>query len=523
MAKDVSANDFLNFAALHQAKSISSICPAQGRSNWGATATRVKRLAGHLNEQGIGKGDRVAILAKNSAWHMDAVLAVLWAGAVLTPVNTRLNAASVRDIVLDSDAKLLIADSAFADFATTAVADSGCEVSYLGDEATTAGLPSLSAGSQNTEPLSLSQGEGDDLAILAYTGGTTGKPKGVMLSHRSLWSATMTSTLQLGFSSQHVYIHAAPLFHMADLGLLFSTTAVGASNVFMLEFTPDTFIQCVQEHEVTHSLLVPSMIGMVIDSPAFPKEGLSTLRQIFYGASPISLALLERTLEFLPQTDLVQGYGQTEICTGATILMPEHHSLDEDKRHRLRSCGRAQLHCRIKIIDDDGSSLPSNTVGQVAVTGPNVMQGYWKLPELTRTTLVDGWVRTGDMGYLDDDGFLYIVDRAKDMIISGGENVFSQEVETIVSKHPLVKECAVIGVPSEKWGESVHAAVVLKNPEAELQLETLIEFCRQSLGGFQVPRSLELIPEQLPLTGTGKVDKNALRSKYWQEAERNVG
>ena len=348
---------------------------------------------------------------------------------------------------------------------------------------------------------------GDALAALFYTGGTTGRSKGVMLSHGNL----MTSALgcaAVGFwaTSGGRYLHSAPMFHLADLCLWAAHSLVGSTHVIVPAFEAARVLKAIEEHAVTDVFLVPTMIQMLIDHPDFPKRDLSSVRRLCYGASPISPEVLDRTLKLLPDVELAQAYGMTELSPVATLLGPDEHRAATPRRY---SAGRAAPHSEVRVVDPAGEDVAVGEVGEIVSRGGHVMLGYWKQPDATSAAIKDGWMHTGDAGYLDEEGYLFVVDRIKDMIISGGENVYSAEVEKVISRLPAVSSCAVIGVPDDTYGERVHAVIVLR-PGQSLTLEELREHVKRQIAGYKAPRSMECVDE-LPVSGAGKILKRELR------------
>jgi acyl-CoA synthetase (AMP-forming)/AMP-acid ligase II len=311
-------------------------------------------------------------------------------------------------------------------------------------------------------------------------------------------------------------LHAAPMFHLADGAAWAARNAMGGSHVMVSAFTPTGVADVIERHQVTDSLLVPTMIQMLVDSLDTADADLSTLRSLVYGASPISESVLQRAVKRMPDTRFTQAYGMTELSPCATILTPDDH----DDPTLLRSAGRAAPHCEIRIVDENDNDVPTGTAGEVIARGANVMQGYWNRDEETREALRGGWMHTGDGGYLDERGYLFIVDRIKDMIVSGGENVYSVEVENALAKHPAVASCAVIGVPDENWGERVHAVVVLAGGE-QPSPEELRDFVKQHIAGYKAPRTVEFV-DALPLSGAGKILKRELRKRHWSDGSRGV-
>jgi acyl-CoA synthetase (AMP-forming)/AMP-acid ligase II len=312
------------------------------------------------------------------------------------------------------------------------------------------------------------------------------------------------------------------MFHMADLAIGYAGVLRRACHIILPAFTPVATMEAIQRHKVNAALMVPTMIQMVVYHPDVRKYDLSSIEQLYYGASPIQEKVLQDTMALLPGVKLFQAYGQTEMAPIVTLLGSEYHSEQGAAAGLLRSCGRASLCAEVRIVDAQGAEVPRGTVGEIATRGLNMMQGYWNKPDQTKTALPgDGWLRTGDGAYMDDDGFVYVVDRVKDMIVTGGENVFSAEVENALASHAAVAMCAVIGIPDDQWGEAVHAVVVAK-PGASPTAEELIAHCKDRIAGYKCPKSVEF-RDALPLSGAGKVLKTELREPFWKGRQRRVG
>ena len=483
-------------------------------------ADRVARLAGAFQSLGAREGDRIAILSLNSDRYSEYLLATPWAGAVVNPINIRWSAAEIAYSLADSDTRMLLIDDTFAlllpelrsqfrDLAT---------VIHCGDGATPDGTLSYEELVAANAPAPDAHRCGSDLAGVFYTGGTSGHPKGVMLTHDNLMTSALGSLASGYFlTSGGPLLHAAPMFHLADLGIWLAQVIRGGTHVFIPAFRPDWVLDAVQQHRISDLLLVPTMVQMFVDHPSLPDYDTSSLQSVMYGGSPISAALLERAAERLPSASFVQAYGMTELSPVATLLGPDEH---HDPVLR-RSGGRAAPHSEVRIVGEDDTELPRGEVGEIVVRGGHVMAGYWGKPEESSAALRDGWMHTGDAGYLDERGYVFVVDRIKDMIVSGGENVYSVEVENALARHPAVATCAVIGVPDDRWGERVHAVVVLAAGQQADQDE-LREFCKSLIGTYKVPRSFEVVDE-LPLSAAGKVLKRELRAKFWTGEDRSVG
>jgi acyl-CoA synthetase (AMP-forming)/AMP-acid ligase II len=493
-------------------------CCGSRRHTWTELVERVAKLAGALQKLGIKPGDRIAILALNSDRYYEYFFAVPWMGAVLVPLNIRWSIKENVYSLEDSGSTVLIVDDAYSEAAGAILQATDCvrAVIYAGEGDAPEGMLDYEAILTAAAPAEDALRGYSDLAGIFYTGGTTGFPKGVMLSHQNLWSSSISIMAEMGFQmAGTTYLHSAPMFHLADAAMSIANTIAGSTHAFISSFEPVRFMDAVAEYRVTDALLVPTMISMMLASPAMAQADLSSLRKIIYGASPMPEGTLRQIMEIMSHVDFYQPYGQTELAPIATILGPEYHVLDGPKAGRLRSAGRA-AHCvELKIVDSVGNTLPSGGVGEVAVRGPNTMLGYWNNPELTKAAFVDGWVMTGDAGYLDEEGFLFLVDRLKDMIVSGGENVFSAEVESVITKHPAVREVVVLGIPCEQWGEAVHAIVRL-TAEGVATQQDIIDHCRIYIAGYKCPRSVVFREEPFPLTGAGKVRKVELRKPYWE-------
>jgi long-chain acyl-CoA synthetase len=492
------------------------------RHIWSETADRVARVAGGLKDVGVRPGDRVAILALNSDRYFELMYAIPWLGAIMVPVNTRLATPEIRYVLEDSGARVLFVDGAMqAHAAALAGQTSTVEaVFYLDDDGPPAGTRSYEDLAAAPAIADAGAG-GDTLAGLFYTGGTTGKPKGVMLSHNNLVWNMMNAIAGMYFDQDMTWIHSAPMFHLADGGATFGVTACGGRHVFVLRFDAADCLQTMEQERVTHASYVPTMISMLVNNPTVGDFDLSSLNYIIYGASPMPEGVLRKAILAFPNCQFIHAYGMTEAAPGLTHLPPRYTTLDGPYAGRIKSCGQAELTAELKIVDEKRNELPRGTIGEVAARGPMIMLGYWNKPEETAAVLQDSWYYTGDAAYMDDEGFVFIVDRVKDMIISGGENIYSAEVENAISVMPGVAEVAVIGIPDPKWGECVHA-IIVPRAGANLSAEAVIAHCRTQIAGYKCPRSVEFRNTSLPLSGAGKVLKRELREPFWKASE-NAG
>lgn len=475
---------------------------APRRHTFAQVADAVARQAAVLAQRGVAAGDRVAILAPNTDQLVLAILACWWRGAVACPLNIRWSDAELGHALDDSDAALLLVDETFAGAAAGATT-ARLTLGQLADAATRAA------------PIDDTRTGGDALACLLYTGGTTGRSKGVMLTHANFWTASMTRGAELNNAPESVTLLVAPLFHVAGLGRLIGQLIVGGGWVTMPQFRAPAVLEAIERDGVSDIIVVPSMLQSLLDDPGLRPEKLQALTRIAFGAAPMPPDLLDRALATWPQAEFFQAYGMTETAGAVCINLPANHRQDARARGLLNSVGRAGLGAEIRICDEAGADVPRGEVGEIVVRGPMVTSGYWKQPETTAAAFRDGWLRTGDGGRMDAAGYLFIADRLKDMIITGGENVYSGEVEAALRTHPAVEHAAVIGLPDTRWGESVHAVVVLRDAAAgndPALADALRAWCRQQLAGYKCPRSFAFVPA-LPMSAAGKVLKNVLRAE----------
>ncbi len=498
---------------------------------WGEVGDRVGRLAGALADLGVGAGDQVAIAALNSHRYFELYYGVARLGARVVPLNYRLAPPELVFILNHSESKVLVVDDAFVP-----LVEAGREhlqsverFVYAGAGDTPQGMVSYEDAVAAAGPAPQTPVDEDDVYGLYYTGGTTGMPKGVMLTHRNIVSNAFHIVMGLAYTPDDVYLHAAPMFHLADGASTFGVTLQGGGHCFIPAFTPAGTLAAIQGYRPTVSLMVPTMLNMIIHDPGFADHDISSLRRILYGASPMPEELLLQVMQKFP-CEIAQGYGMTETAPLLTFLDPAAHAAGAapdagpEVRRRLRSCGRECAGVRVRVLDESGAEVKPGQVGEIVATGPNIMKGYWKDPEATAAAVHEDasgrWMHTGDLAEVDDEGYIFIVDRGKDMIISGGENVYSVEVENALYAHPAVLEAAVIGVPDEQWGERVHAVVVPK-PAADVTAEEVVAHCHGLIAGYKCPRSVEF-KDELPKSGAGKILKRDLRAPYWEDQERQV-
>jgi long-chain acyl-CoA synthetase len=470
------------------------------RSTFRQLHARVGGIAAYLKKRGFGVGDRLALLLPNEADYIELVHACAWLGVIAVPLNTRLSPPEIAHILADAEPKGLIRHSSVDAPAVQ------LEWQMVIDQ----------------EPLDTQSGVHPDAvydpeAVLAliYTSGTTGRPKGVVLTHANVLEDLDHVNYWMPYKEGGVYLHAAPMFHIADLPLLFGAPAFGVCQVTIPKFSAQHFCETVERERVSKTVLVPTMLSLLTQYADLRNHNLTSLEVIGYGGSPIAPALISQTRQVLPDVKLVQVYGLSE--TGYLTGLRDHQHTEE----RLRSCGRTCPGIDVRVVDEAGREVETGQSGELVARGQNVTRGYWKNENETGRAFRGGLFRTGDVGYQDAEGYFYILDRVKDMIVTGGENVYSGEVEAVISEHPAVREAAVFGIPDPQWGEIVAACVVL-NPRHPLSAEDLIAYCRRSLANYKVPRRVEFSENELPKGGSGKILKRVLRERFWVQQKRAV-
>jgi long-chain acyl-CoA synthetase len=467
--------------------------------------SRCRRLAEALRRQGLVSGDRVGVIGLNSDLYLELYLGVPAAGFVLVPVNSRLAPAEMRAILADARVSVLFADAYYP-----GAADVKQVLTMPGD------YEDLIASADEAGQGSEVQPTENDLAALFYTSGTTGAAKGAMHTHRTLVASALHFMATWPFDRQTRWLVASPMFHTGGIIGTLATVWAGGTHVIMPRFDPDLTVDLIEREAVTHTLLVPTMLAAAAGAQLTRPRDVSSLRYLSHGASPISAETLRKARKAFPQAELLHVYGTTEATPITTLLPHEELILDTP---RIRSCGQPAAGVEVRIVDDEGNAVPPGTVGSILVRSASVMAGYWRSPAATAEVMRGGWYLTGDLGYRDDESYLYLVDRAKDMIVSGGENIYSTEVEDALSSHPAVEEAAVFGVPDPRWGESVYAVVYAGQPVTP---EELGAHCRQRIAGFKVPRHVELRTEPLPKSAAGKILKRELRDPHWADQQAFV-
>jgi long-chain acyl-CoA synthetase len=472
------------------------------RRTYADVAARVRRAASGLASLGLEPGVRVAIVAPNTADYLEAYFALSLAGLIAVPINTRLSAGEIAFMLDDSGCGAVLVDEAMIDRIGEAATR---RVLRLGPKPGS-DWNQLIASSEPIDKALSPQDEGSTAHIF-YTGGTTGRPKGVMLNHRNVVASAFNKIMLGSFARDDVWLHAAPMFHQADAWAVFSFTALGATHVFLPTFAPGPALSLIGRHRVTGFQLVPTMIFMMLEEAGSAAAKFPHMRRILYGSAPMPTEMLKRARQVFG--DVFQHiYGLTEAA-GTVAATPWPLAPEEGAGERLGSCGQPIAGVRMRITDGAGAALSTGAIGRIEVKGANVMKGYWNRPEETASALRDDWLDTGDIGHMDADGFVFIVDRAKDMIITGGENVYSTEVEDVLYGHPDIAEAVVVGLPDPRWGEAV-TAVVLSRRDAALDEASVIDHCRARLAAYKCPKSVRFVSE-LPKSAAGKPLKHELR------------
>jgi fatty-acyl-CoA synthase len=499
-----------------------AIIAGDRRISYAEMITEVRRAGRALLGTGLNPGDRVAILMPDRPEVLYAFYGALWAGLGAVPINARLGAEDQQYILSDSGARAVVHDAAYAERLSGIIDATAVEhrLSVDTNAVLDGGTPFAKlTAAQSAEPGRPAVSP-DDMFGIYYTGGTTGRPKGVVHTHRTFSAALFSELLELGLGEADVFAHCAPLTH-ASGGFVLPVWMRGGTNVVMGGFDPSKLLASIAKERVTATLLVPTMIYVLLDDPATTTADTSSLQTIVYGAAPMGTERLVEGLERFGPV-FAQLYGQTEAPNQLTTLRKDDHAeaIRTGDLTPLSSCGRPVAIAEVALLDDDLNEVAPGAEGEICAKGPHVMTGYWNRPEETAAALREGWLCTGDVARADERGFLYIVDRKKDMIISGGYNVYPKEIESALFTHPAVRDACVIGVPDDKWGEAVKAVVVL-DPAAPVSADDLITWVKGQKGSVNTPKTVDFV-DSIPLTAVGKHDKPALRKQYWGGRTRAV-
>ncbi len=491
------------------------------RMTYGELDERVCRLGNALMQQlGLARGDRVAVLARNCIEYMEVYYGCARVGLIVQPLNWRLGTPELLKIASDGEPAVLMYAAEYADEATTLVAQAAIPHAFAFGEDSDGSYEALLAQASAQEPPQSASTGGDDPVLILYTGGTTGESKGALHTHRSLFAGMINQTVAERIVPSDVYMLTGQMFHI-PVGLAMNYMAHGCPLV-LINFEARLALEVIQRERVSAFLGITTMLNWMMAVDNFADYDLSSLRNIQYGGGPMPHSVVKAALEAFPCT-LIQGYGQTEGMTMSFLSQEDHaNAIAGIHPERLSSCGREGFMTTIKLVDARGEPVPRDgvTPGEILVQSEANMVGYWQRPDLTAETLRDGWMHTGDVAVWDEEGYIFIVDRAKDMIISGGENIYSTQVEAAIHQHPAVLESAVFGVPDAQWGESVKAVVVLK-PGMQATEQEIIAAASEHLASYQKPRSVDFV-DSLPKAPTGKILKRELRDPYWNQGERKV-
>lgn len=467
----------------------------------------VNKFAHGLLELGVKKGEKVALMMKNSDHFVLSFFAAAKIGAVVVPINFRLTSSEVHYILMQSNAVLVITDGEFEETVTRAKEETNVLNVITVSSPQIIGHRSFrEVLTDNSEEPNVKVQDNDDLEIL-YTSGTTGRPKGALFDHKSIFNVGLTMMISMNIRQDERFLHLAPLFHSAQLNLfLISGVVLGATHIIHRDFHPVKALEAIQEHKITHFFGVPAMYNFMLQIPNAADYDLSSIRRCGYGAAPMAPELVRKSIALFKTDQFYNLCGLTEAGPGGILLDPEGHKL------HLGKGGKAAFLTEARVVNEEGIDIQPGQVGEFILKGESIMKEYYKKPEETAKTLKNGWLYTGDLATIDEEGYITLVDRKKDMIISGGENVYSIEVEEVLYEHPSILEAAIIGVPDEVWGEAVCAVIVPKG-EAVIDEQELRSFCRQKLAGYKVPRKF-FIEKELPRNASGKILKYQLRTKF---------
>ena len=486
------------------------------KQTWRQLDRKTNKIANMLLSSGLKKGDRVAILDENSDKYIELYYALAKSGIIATPINYRLSSGEIANLLSSSRPNILFVGKPYFETINSLKPQLKSIKRYIAIEEPLDWLEDYQEAISSypeTDP-NIDVDENDVFAIM-YTSGTTGLPKGALCTHRNYVCNGLIVNIADHGTRDDVNLIISPLYHAGALFYSVTYMYLGCTQVVMRRFNTTEVLRYIQDERASACLLIPTMLNFILNDPNFSKYDVSGLRHLYYGGGPMPLPLLKKALELLPNVEFTQGYGLTETLE-TNLLLPSDHVLEgtESQMKKLNSAGPETPLGETRVVDDDGNDLPYGEVGEIWVKGPAVIPEFWENPEATANEIQEGWFKTGDLGYMDEERYLYVVDRKKDMIISGGENIYAKEVDDTLYTHSAVLEAATIGVPDKDWGESVKAVVVLKKGMTVTEQE-IIDFCKKNLAGYKKPRSVDFVDE-LPKTASGKILKRELRDKYWE-------
>ena len=519
----MNTTEFLTIASAIVPDRVATIFEGR-RKTYAELEARVNRLANAMADLGVQSGDRVAALQVNCDEHVEAYFATAKLDGVYVPLNFRVRADELAYMVNESGPRVLLVGARYVGLVRS-IADRLDSVEhYVSLEGPTEGWHYFddlvaSGGDEERSP----EADVDDLTLIMFTAGTTGSPKGVMLSHEGFSSYILSNVTPADPEVEERSILTVPLYHVAGVQGMMGAIYGGRTLIIQRQFEAAQWMELVELERANRAMMVPTMLKLVMDHPDFRKRDLGSLEVITYGAAPMPLEVIRRAVEVFPGTHFINAFGQTETASTITALPPEDHVLEgppgeiETRLRRLSSIGVPLQDVEVRIVDEEGDSVAQGEVGEIVARGARLMRGYWNRPEETAEVIRDGWLHTGDLGYFDEEGYIFLVGRAKDLIKRGGEMVSPEEVERVLQSHPAVDEAAVIGVPDQSWGERVRAIVVLKDGHSADETE-VVEYCRRRMASFKKPESVVFAP-RLPRNPLGKVLKRVLRENYSQPIE----
>ncbi len=495
------------------------------RFSFADLSDRVNRLSNALMGMGVQKGDRVAILQVNCNQYVECYFAAAKVGAIFVPLNFRAKQKELTHMLNNSESKVLFSGERYIKMVQSMKDDLTSQPYLISLDGKVEGMDYYEDVLAAASPDEVFTDIGDDdVTILMYTAGTTGLPKGVPLKHSAFSGYVLGNVTPVDPDLNETNVLTVPLYHVAGIQAMMAAIYGGRTIAVMRQFETEDWMELVEKEKANRAMLVPTMLKWVVDHPDFHKKDLSSLKVITYGAASMPYEVIKKAIELFPGTMFINAFGQTETASTITMLGPEDHKLtgnetEEEKDKKLNrlanSIGRPLPDIEIQIWDEEGKPLPTGQIGEIMARGERVMGGYWKDEEKTAKTLTkDGWLHTGDKGYMDEDGYIFLGGRGDDMIIRGGENISPEEVENILYAHPKVEDASVIGVPDPEWGQNVRAVVVVKKGQTATEAD-IIDFCKDKLAGFKRPKDVVFIDE-LPRTSTGKVQRKVLREKYGQ-------
>lgn len=516
----MNTTEFLSLTSLIVPDRVATIFEGR-RVSYAQLQERVNRLANGMHDLGVGPGDRVSNIQVNCHEHIEAYFATAKLDAIYVPLNFRVKADELKYMLKDAEPKVLFAGARYSDLVNSVSQDVPALKSIVSlDDPVNGWISYEDLLSSASEDERFPEADEDDTTIIMFTAGTTGFPKGVMLTHNSFASYILSNVMPADPDIEERNILTVPLYHIAGVQAVMAAVYGGRSVIIQRQFEPKEWMELVENERANRAMMVPTMLKQILDHPEFSNHDLSSLEVVTYGAAPMPVSVIRQAIEQFPDTRFINAFGQTETASTISMLPPEDHDLSgspeevDRKLKRLSSIGKPLDDVEVRIVDENGNDVANGEVGEIVARGSRLMKGYWNQEEATTETMRGGWLYTGDLGYFDDDGYIFLAGRAKDFIKRGGEMVSPDEVEQILQGHPAVDEVAIIGVPDDYWGESVRAVVVAK-ADSQVSEEDLIEHCHERLASFKKPASVVFV-SQLPRNPMGKILKRILREEHSQ-------